>query len=237
MKLPYLISLASWTPGVERYLGSLRNLENSVEWVDVRFKSEPGEYNPIFQFVPGIGVRNCFVDGPYPGHLYRLDYIPDDLDPKRWWIFTDTADVVFQAPIPDLEELGKTIYVAPENEVHRNNGYWAGLISEYPKADPLLDRPIYNMGCWAMRGTKALELVDYLRMHRHDCGPAGDQPLYNLWLREQPADIVGVHSSLMVTLYANLEKGYCRRENGLFVNEQGEPFSIVHANGSTKEHL
>ena len=232
INLPYLISLASYTSGVDRYLDSLKNLGNSAEWIPVVFDSATWPHHLA-------ETPSYRIDTPYPGHLYRFEYIPQDLDPDRWWIFTDTADVIFQKPIPDLDGLGIEIWTAPESETHRNNGIWKGIIGQFPQAEKLLDTPIYNMGTWAMRGQKALELVQYLQDNRasFNCHPNSDQLMYNLWLTEQPTEIVGVHPTLMVCLYANLEKGFVRKENGVFVNEAGQPFAITHANGNQKEWL
>ncbi len=225
---PYLISLASYTEGVKRYLESLKNLENSVDWVSVEF--EP--------YLPSLAVfyrQPC----PYPGNLYRFDYLPKNLDSNRWWIFTDTADVIFQRPVPNLDQDAVEVWVAPESEIHGNNGVWRGFIERYPCAHRLLDQPIYNMGGWAMKGDKAAELVEYLKQNRakFNCHPNSDQVLYNLWLLDQPKEIIGVHPTLLVAMYANIEKGVVRKENGLWVNERGEPYCICHFNGSTKEFL
>ncbi len=229
---PYLISLASDSLGVERYLSSLWNLKDSVDWVNVEFK-------PYFSSGLKRAVGRTISAGhQYPGHLFRWNYIPQDLDPDRWWIFTDTADVIFQAPIPDLDETGKKIIVAYEGISFAENGFWTGLIEHYPQFKNLLEQPVFNVGCWAMRGDEARDFIAYLKARRKEgMHQACEQLIYNQWLETKTPQIMGTHRNLMCTLYAGLERGFVHRDGGAFINQLGEPFSIVHANGNTKNYL
>ncbi len=53
-----------------------------------------------------------------------------DLDPDRWWIFTDTSDVIFQRPVPDLDIFGKPILVCNERQLH-DNAFWYPVIHQF----------------------------------------------------------------------------------------------------------
>src|SRR5918911_1238269 len=140
-KRPYLISCASRTDGVERYENTLKFLEGSVEPVTIWFDK-------------------------YPGHLYRFDVLlRKNLDQDRWWIFTDCVDVVFQAPIPDLDVCKHDILVCDEKQIH-NNVFWRPYILRYPVFSPLLPFTSYNVGCQAMRGYAFMHFVRYLGQFR-----------------------------------------------------------------------
>ncbi len=228
---PYLLSLASYTPGVERYVRSLPRLEDGVEWVNVVF-------NPIF--APDESITDCLshfetieTGQPYPGNLNRFNYLPR-LDPERLWLFTDTADVVFQAPIPELQD---RIYVCPEHDTWGADNWWKGVLEPFPQiATELAGLPIYNMGTWAMKGSRALEMIRFVLGNADRLNHANwcDQPLYNLWLKDQE---VTVHPALMACLYDGLSRGEIIKQARLFVNNQGEAYSIIHANGNLKDKL
>lgn len=228
---PYLLSLASYTPGVERYVRSLPRLEDGVEWVNVVF-------NPIF--APDESITDSLsqfqtieTNQAYPGNLSRFNYLPR-LDPERLWIFTDTADVVFQAPIPDLED---NIYVCPEYDTWGADNWFRRTLQPFPEvAEELAGSPIYNMGTWAMKGSRALEMIRFVLGNADRLNHANwcDQPLYNLWLKGQD---ITIHPTLMACLYDGLSRGEIIKQAHLFVNKQGETVSIVHANGGTKSSL
>jgi hypothetical protein len=228
---PYLISLASYTNWVERYVRTLPRLEDSVEWVNVAF-------NPIF--APDNSITDSLSQfqtieprQPYPGNLNRFNYLPK-LDQERLWIFTDTADVVFQAPIPDLQD---KIYVCPEYDTWGADNWWKNALEPFPKvAQELEGLPIFNMGTWAMKGSQALEMIRFVIGNAYRLSNATwcDQPLFNLWLKDQE---ITVHPTLMACLYDGLSAGEIIKQARLFVNPQGEAYSIVHANGGTKTSL
>lgn len=231
---PYLISLASLTKGVTRYLDSLKYLQDSVEWISV-------EFDPSFIINDAIAdhlsnFHRFWPQCPYPGNLKRFDYIPmDKLDENRWWIFTDTADVIFQSPVPDLDQTGQEILVSCENELFGESWFFQPMIAAFaPKLDALKDRPIYCMGTWAMKGKLAKELIGYLQRRAEEFGnhSAIDQPLFNLWLMEQN---FSEHPTLFATLHKNMALGnITRQEDGQFY-QKGKLAVITHGNGNTKE--
>lgn len=232
---PYLLSLASNSKGVSRYLDSLKNLQDSVEWISV-------EFDPSFIIHDSIAdrlsdFRRYWPGITYPGNLTRFEYVPDSLDEDRWWIFTDTSDVIFQAPIPNLDKTGQDILVSCENELFGESWFFKPMIEAFaPKLDALKDRPIYCMGTWAMKGRKAKELLRYLKDRAPEFGnhPQIDQPLLNLWLMEQD---FGEDISLFATLHRNYQLGrITRSEDGRFWQSGVLP-AICHGNGSSKERL
>lgn len=205
---PYLLSLASYTPGCDNYIFTLPKLENSVEWINVDFKE-------------------------YPGNLFRFNHIPfDRLDDKRMMVFTDTGDVIFQKPIPELEA---KIYVTPER-ANFDRTSWFNQLFERNDYHELDGTPIYNMGTWAMPVYKVKEMLNYIFSMSHTFKDEGgcDQPLFNMWLRTQKFE---EHPELMVCLFNNFETGDVVKENGIFLNKVGKPYSIVHANGNKKDLL
>jgi hypothetical protein len=204
MKPPYLLSLASYVPGVEDYITSLPKLGNDVEWKNVEIKD-------------------------YPGNLYRFNFFPKDLDPYRMVIFTDTSDVIFQCPLPKLK---KRIYVCPEDAKFDEHSWWNAFFQKYDFHE-LDGEPIYNMGGWAMPVHKALELFDFMRenVHIFAFDQCSDQPLFNMWLKTQKFE---VHPTLMSCLFDNYDKGNIKRVEKGWVNKSYDLYSIVHANGNRK---
>jgi hypothetical protein len=208
---PYLISIASWTPGVDDYLKSLPKLQNSVEWINVELKE-------------------------YPGHLQKFDYVPfEDLDDRRMIIYTDTQDVTFQAPIPELKE---GLYITPEGRNWTKEGFYGEILMKN-KFNDLWDRPVYNSGSWAMPVWKFKEMLRFFirsdpKIEQLQYKNPFNQPLYNYWLSTQE---FMVHPSLMTCLYDNYGAGnVCLTPVG-FVNRNDELYSIVHANGDSKNLL
>lgn len=232
---PYLLSLASNSKGVSRYLDSLKNLQDSVEWISV-------EFDPSFIIHDSIAdhlsdFRRYWPGITYPGNLARFEYVPDSLDEDRWWIFTDTSDVIFQAPIRNLDKTGQDILVSCENELFGESWFFKPMIEAFaPKLDALKDRPIYCMGTWAMKGRKAKELLRYLKDRAPEFGnhPQIDQPLLNLWLMEQD---FGEDMSLFATLHQNYQLGRVTKDEvGRFWQDGVLP-AIIHGNGGSKENL
>jgi hypothetical protein len=224
------------SPGVEGYVASLKNLKDSVNWISV-------EYDPPLEVSEVDSLTNLIrieTHRSYSGHLQRFTDLLDKLTTMEngWYIFTDTADVRFQAPIPNLKSVDKPIIAVSEGILHKEHSWWTGMIEEYPEFRPLLDEPVHNMGVVAMRGYMFLTFLNYLRnvnsagRYAHNC----DQALYNLFLLEWK-DEVAYHPSLMTCLFDNWSKGNVLKKDGLFVNREGEPYSIVHANGNHKNLL
>lgn len=222
-KKPYLVSIASFTEGAEpeeyvrgynRYYETLKNLKDSVEHIDVRLSG-------------------------YPGHVERWQFFPKGLDPSRWVIFTDTPDVIFQAPIPDLDAEGKEIYAAWEGENHQDNAWWVEKFKTiWSGYTDLLDKPVYNAGTWAMKVPYAQMWVERINniYWGGDRNGMCEQAEYCRWLNSH-GDKVGVHPSLMSVLHANLSKGNIVKRGNLFMNRDNIPYSIIHGNGDTKKFL
>jgi FkbM family methyltransferase len=210
-KKPYLLSIYSYTPGVDNHNQSLGKLEGSVEQVNVELKL-------------------------YPGHLFRWDAIPKELDRDRVFIFTDTADVIFQKPIPALSP--DYIYVANEGEIFKNNRFWRAIFRRYPQFNVLNDETIYNVGSFACSGKIMDTWVAYLQAERPKArAMVTEQLLFNLWLR-QPKNISMLREipDLFTSLYANMEKGITIvNEKNQFVNKNGELYAVVHYNGNMKQ--
>jgi len=219
---PLLISLTSNIPGVGHYIGSLKNLGDSVEPLMVTFAPE----------VPlSTEYRTIKAPVTYPGNLSRFKYFPfDEIADDQMVVFTDTSDVIFQCPLPELEM--DKIYVCPENALFDDHSWWKNFF-ERTGYHGLDGKPIFNMGCWAMSGAKAKELIGFV----NDSGAMfgfdeySDQPLFNLWLQNQVCE---VHPTLMTCLFDNLSTNNVSKSKKGFVNQKDELYSIVHANGGTE---
>lgn len=213
MKKPYLISICSPAPERDHYLKSLPNLRDSVEPVNVELET-------------------------YPGHLFRWDFIPKELDRERVFIFTDSYDVIFQKPIPTLSP--DYIYAANENEIFKNNDFWIEVLSRCPQFNNLNNETIYNVGTFACVGKTMDNWVSFLQSSRSgDINTLDEQLLFNSWLRKpENNSLLKELPDLFTTIYANMEKGTTiLNEKNQFVNQNGELYSVVHFNGSTKDLL
>lgn len=240
---PYLISSASMSPGVEEYLSSMRNLKDSVKWISI-------EYDPALK-VDNLDCISNFirvpVSKPYEGHLQRFTeifnyfidpYLEREADANAWWIFTDTSDVRFQTPIPDLGTFNKPIIAVSEGILHKEHPWWIDMIKRHPVFEPLLEEPVHNMGVVAMRGYEFMSFLLFLKEMQdqahfeHNC----DQALYNLYLWKNKQSY-GYHPTLMTCLYDNMSNGNVFKQEDVFVNKDSVPYAIIHANGNTKESL
>lgn len=231
IKKPYLITFrseqenepAAYLAGVKRFYDSVeKNLGDSAEHIDIVYK------------------------GAYPGHMYRWDFIRvimQDKDPSRWWVFTDTPDVIFQTAMPELD--GKSyrpIIVASEGQRHKENPWWVNQFETvWPYYKNLLwDKIVYNVGSWAMRGEQATEFIDYMSKKANEPGVSYnlcEQAEYNLWLSGRQHQIFE-SPTLFTCLHDNMNNGNARKnEQGVWVNRMGEPYIVVHGNGSTKAYL
>jgi hypothetical protein len=235
---PYLITCLNDIPGKERWIAGVRDtLRDSVTPVIIMWQ-------PHFSVPAGWIVRRMAAG--YPGNLQRfLPLLDMDLDPTRWFIFTDGADVLFQHPLPDLDAIGKSVLLAAEGETHGANAFWPRFL-DHPLYADLVAQPIYNAGTWAAKGQLFLEFVRFLDATQRLCQERGwpvvqyhDQLIFNQWVARHP-ERCGELPGLFCTLYANFTgpafngSGPARLEGGRFVDAQGRPYAIVHANGSTK---
>lgn len=231
---PYLLYLGSDCFGVEKYIHSMPKLGDSVEPIMVQF---------IPHFKTAIPILdNYFMDAkiyltpvPYPGHLRRWDHVPMNLDRSRYVIFTDGADVIFQTPIPLLDQ--KKIFVSDEGITFGENGFWMGVIKEYPKFAFLEKEKVYNVGTFAMPLEDLERWIHFIQENREGVtNQAVEQLLFNMWIRQPEIRFkVVAHPFLFGTLYANLEKKIITQLTNVgFINNDGDLFPIVHANGNMK---
>ena len=226
---PYLISTCSYTPGVDRYIKSLSNLLETVELVYVDFTPHlVGEISGL------SSVRRIKEPRRYPGPQARWQHIPTDLDLDRWWIFTDTQDVVFQRPIEDLDRFdSRCVLVQYEGMTHAENGFWSGYIESRSVYQNLLPLPVFCSGTVAAKGRVMMEFIKYIG----NCDQTvWDQLHFNQWL-------IGRHvfnsQLLSAALYTNGYNGkLVKTISGEFVWEDtGIVPAIVHGNGCSKELL
>lgn len=208
--IPYLISIYSYTEGCKNYERTFPKVADGVERIDFRLKR-------------------------YPGHLYRWDKMPENLDRNRVFIFTDSADVVFQKPFPILDP--QKIYVANEGETFRESGIWRSLMRRYPEFADLAGETDYNVGSFACGGFLMDNFIEFLKSHRNNSRRMSlEQMIFNHWLR-QP-DIwprVTEVPDLFCSVYANFKHNLASVKDGKVVNRSGEIFTAVHFNGSMKE--
>lgn len=238
MKKPYLISLASYTPGVDRYLDTLEKLEDSVELVYVNFK--PGLPIKSSEIAHTLPVTDLLLVDPmhnYPGHHHRWKYVPEDLDWSRWCIFSDTQDVMFQGPIPNLDQFGADILTQAEGMTHEENSVWRHCLTQrWPQYGNLLKLPVYCCGTFAMRGHLLHEYKTYLK----DYDPAvWDQIPFNEYiLDKRHADCPQLSAAIYNNFYSGaLVKSLTEDGTQFWWSETGVRPAIIHGNGSSKAEL
>jgi hypothetical protein len=227
---PYLISLTSEVEGLkENYINTLKNLEDSVEPIMVLFGDLVLEGEQCL-YLDKVDVRH-YHGTLYPGNLSRFGYFPIDLE-DRMCIFTDSSDVIFQKPIPELED---KIYVSPEYDTWGKNNWWKQHLERF-KFNNLEGEPIYCMGTWAMPFKKVIELLMFMDKNksRFDGWEMSDQILFNWWLMNEEFE---VHPTLFASLYDGYDKNHVLKTDKGFVNTKDELFCITHANGNKKELL
>jgi hypothetical protein len=232
MKKPYLISVASSTLGVHKnYIRTLPNLKDSVELVYVDCDPcipDPGVLEEHLKDVRYIKARVR-----YPGHHHRWQLIPNDLDQDRWWIFTDNHDVIFQGPIPDLDQFGADILVQAEGMTHEENGVWKNCLeTRWPELRNLLALPVYCCGVVAAKGCLLHRYKNWIYGFPPD---VWDQLPFNEWLiGKNYADCPELSASLYDNLYADR---LCRVGGFFTWVHTGVRPAIVHGNGSSKKDL
>ena len=238
---PYLITSLNDIPGKDRWVRGVTDvLGDTVQPVVVMWK-------PHFEVPAQWIVRR--METAYPGNLDRFVPLLDmNLDWDRWVVFTDGADVLFQRALPSLHATGKQVLVAAEGETHGENRFWPKFL-DHPLYAELVDRPIYNAGTWAAAGWAFLDFVRVMDGVRAQCEQRGwpvhqfhDQLIFNRWIAQHRGEC-GELPGLFCTLYANYTgpgfdgRGTARLVNNRFVTADGQPYAIVHANGSTKQIL
>lgn len=234
---PYLITMTNYLPGVDRYLRSLANLQDLVVLVVVDFMP----HLPDISKIPISEVIHIKHETHFPGWMGRWKYLPA-LDPTRWWIFTDTSDVIFQGPIPDPEQFGSNILVSSEGLIHGVSKVWMPIMKQaephFDKLEPLL---MHCFGTWAMKGHWGRELMNFIAAQVQECArwPLGvrnqyDQLFYNLWLMNKEfKEAPSLFGTLAHDYYL---KKITKDDQGRFWKNGIMP-AIIHANGATKEFL
>jgi hypothetical protein len=215
---PYLLSISSFTPGAPRFLESLDNID--VEHIAVQFQ-------PITPGFPSF-IKHGIA---YPGHIQKYAYVPRNLDPERYVVFTDTDDVIFQKELPELGEFD--LYLAAENVIHRGS-WWEPYINKHPEFEDLLDKPIYCSGTWAMKVKTLYELLDYqqkIGIFDNLC-----QCYFNSFIYSRP-DLTRYEGlDLFLSLHANIHNPEVTKEDGVW-KYKGETVVCAHSNGSMNERL
>jgi len=238
---PYLITSLNAMPGADRWVRTAQAaLGDAVQPVIIMWE-------PYFEVSARFLVRR--MGRPYPGHMAKLlPLLEMDLDRDRWFLFTDGADVAFQAPLPDLDASGRSVLLANEGVTHGESAFWRPHL-ELSLYAGLKDRPIYNVGTWAAVGDVFLDFLRYLAAARDLCRRRGwplvdvhEQLIYNLWV-QAAGGACGEMDTLFCSLYANVTGprmdggGAAALAGGHFVNRRGEPYVVVHGNGGTKALL
>jgi len=225
MNKPYLVTVASFTDGCKRFAKSLEHIKDQVEHIHISF--EPA--------IPYFPAWKKYEEG-YCGNLKRFDYIPN-LDEKRFIIFSDTDDVVFQRPFPDLERMNYEVYLANENVKHVDS-FWKPYIERNTYFEPLMQRNVYNGGLFAMRYyvfKKYMAFVkEFIKWIKPEDRGVADQLLFNLFFAKNPYYDVYAGLDVFCPLYRNIEIQSVYVKKGLFVLSDGHVPVAVHANGNTK---
>ena len=206
---PYLIQLYTRTPGCINYERTFPLVADSVRPLPIVLRS-------------------------YRGHLHRWDHMPMTLG-DNMCIFTDSADVIFQKPFPQLDST--KIYVSNEGVNFQDSGIWRGLIRRYPQFEPMLPEIIYNVGTFACNGNLMKSWCDYLFSVRGKCRRHSlEQLWFNEWLRlPEIKPLITEHPDLFAVMYANIKVGKAFIKDGKVVNKDGVLFSACHFNGGTKD--
>lgn len=209
-----------------------------------------------FDSLPDSVEPITFEFQEYPGNTSRFQPLmklarENKLDPDRYWIWTDTHDVFFQTDIPELSQ-EYLLLPSSDGKKFRDIPFWA---DKAPLS--LMNSEVFNVGTIAMSGHKFKDfllfmekkILEYKYWHRELEDPLfgrevtsknlevffnqyADTMIYNLWLQTQ---YTGWRSPTLFTCLAfDLELGHTRLVDDVYVNRAGEPYSIVHLNGDTR---
>jgi FkbM family methyltransferase len=205
---PYLIELYTRTPGCANYERTFPIVSDSVRHLPIVLRT-------------------------YRGHLHRWDHMPMTLG-DTMCIFTDSADVIFQKPFPELDP--KLIYVSNEGKTFQENSVWRSLIRRYTQFQPMLPEIIYNVGSFACSGKLMKSWCEYLFSVRGKCRQNSIEQLwFNVWLRlPENKPLMTEMPGLFAALYGNVETGTAILKDNQFVTPDGIPYTVVHFNGNLK---
>jgi len=216
MEKPYLLTLASNTEGMDRFLDTLPE----VEHIAVQFLP----YNPKLEGIK-TGVR-------FPGHFDKWRFVPEGLDPERYIVFSDTSDVIFQGELPEFKY---DLYLAPETVDHQNT-IWTGHIDNFPSLETLRHKEVINCGTFAMKVKHMYEYRDFIYEFDKEGYGAWSQRLeqiyFNMFVHSRP-DLSKVYDrSLFCALFANVYHGV-KKVDGVWMDGD-RVIKCVHANGGVE---
>ena len=185
-------------------------------------------YRPYFDIAPGDIV--LYQDRTYPGHDMRfLPLIPFiRAHPQDWFLVSDTDDVVYQGPVEPPSE-GFAI-VSPEGITFGEAPYWKRLlIGPY---EGLRSFPVFNAGCYLARGRELIEIWRRMRERSWEVPEPVDMLELNLYLSERESGYKAGYEEFLC-LYNRKDESDWDGER-LVSKKTGNPYSVVHANGSTR---
>ncbi len=259
MNKPYLCISCSYTPGVGRYLNTLVKSGVIYQVRPIVFMWEP-EFEVPKEFT--VYKQGMPYQGNKEARLPLLSMIPT-LGLQEWYIWTDAQDIVFQAELPmgrfnTIRNEGDkvtSVIACPEYLKHNEADFWINKC-QGDEFHFLLDKQIYNSGCFAMTGIQIMSyfaaLMQLGRPGRYgNTGYNGDQLIFNKWLYTSVENIRTI-TSLFGTLYAGYtgkqwtgsnkivdtsDQNIKLKDNKFTQLLYDKPISILHAPGSTKELL
>lgn len=222
--IPYLLTLSSHTPGIDRFLESTGNA-GELEHIPVQF--QPWSNKLLVENIANIYCHNF----EYPGHIEKFQYVPDILDPERYVVFTDTDDVLFQKELPNFTE---DMHIAPENVLHKHTIYQP-FLEQHPQYAYLLEKPVFNSGCFAMRVPVFYEYTKHLTKSAQKIPTRLNQVFFNDFVYNSGHSIKA-DPTVFCPIYANLHQDTLKKIDGKWFYNK-ELVSCVHGNGWTKEIL
>ncbi len=225
----YVVVSTRYVKGIERWMGTLsKNMENITPVIIM--------YKPHFKVI----IRGALFykqDIDYPGNIERyyplIDLIKYHKGEDDWWLWTDGADVVFQDKI-DFKDIPTNIEVlsCSEGEKHKDNEFWKMRLSK-EDMELLGELNIRNAGLFAMKGSKLIEWINFLK--EKNVGANDDQAVYNKFLLLNKDKVMDYEPFLCLgNRYLN-EAGL---KKGEFINKNNfNKYQVIHANGNTKDVL
>jgi hypothetical protein len=233
-----LITACSLSPGTSRWLASLsamrpRNLQPLI----VMF--EPYFDVPDWIVVEKTGAR-------YPSNVRRFLPLADIIrryGEDRWYLWTDCADLVFQRDIDEhwFENSNVDGYFSTEGVVH-DKSFWDRYLTA-AELSVLRNEIIHNAGCFLVKGHFFVSIIEFMHGILSELGTfpsVFDQLLLNKWI-VMHKDRCASFDRACLNLYNRYRPGDSSSEahcdGSLFRSAGGEIYSIVHANGGTKEVL
>jgi hypothetical protein len=194
----------------------MRSLENiDVEHINIDFMP-----------YSGVGTQKGVR---FPGHINKWMFIPEDLDPERYVVFSDTDDVIFQKELP---EFTYDLYLAAENVLHKET-IWAAQIEKYPAFSELMDKDVFNCGTFAMKVKTMYEYRDFM-MSFEDGGYRSlglEQMYFNLFVNRRQDLSRVIDLSIFTPLFRNENDGWVKKDG---VWKTNKTISCVHANGDVR---